>query len=112
MVNLVHVRGDQHIAEQFIQLAGHAHIGVGQLGEQGGKGLVQHHHAHGNAGHEDGQDGEGGAENTLTRMMTQGGGHIHFGIRVVNNMKAPHKGNAVFHPVYQPGANKIEQQYP
>ena len=110
MVDLVHIRGDEYIADQLVQHRRQGNIGVGKGGEDGQKGLVDHHTVDRRAAEHQSDQEKYASPNAFQWMVAQSRGDIDVVVGVVNDMPTPKQRNLVLNKMRHPSTKQIKHQ--
>jgi hypothetical protein len=107
---LVHVRGDEDPGQRIVQSFWEGDIRMVELRKKGRQRLIEKDQPDRRAGNDHGNEREQRPKDTFPRMMPVGGGGVHPGVAMMNEVKFPEPFYLVMNPVDKPGADKVEHQ--
>lgn len=110
VVYLVHIGRDDDPAQRVVQPLRQADIGMVELRQQHRHRLIHEHNPDRRTRQHHSHRGENKTKHALAGMVAIGRGGVHCGICVVNEVETPHPAHFVFRPMYEPGADEIEQE--
>ena len=106
----VHIGRNNHPAQPAIQFSRETNIGVIELRQGDRQGLIQENNVNGRSGEHHSGNCKYKPENTFAWVVAIGRSRIDVRIGVMHQVKTPHPAHFMFGPVYEIGADQIEQQ--